>query len=160
MGGLVNMSKVTARAIDENTWKFLTIATFLTLVTNAFIIVFLGTYQNLIFGAIQCIWTIAGIFLLWRIYSASSDKTLKDLSLLFGIALVPWTITLLLWKILLPTFYYNDLAFYVTGFGFLGPTVFFFMPYGTLLNLTDGTSTRRKTGSSMSCGHWRSSSSC
>ncbi len=119
MGGLVYMSMVTARAIDENTWKFLTIATFLTLVTNAFIIVFLGTYQNLIFGAIQCIWTIAGIFLLWRIYGASSDKTLKDLSLLFGIALVLWTITLLLWKILLPTFYYNDLAFYVTGFGFL-----------------------------------------
>jgi PAS domain S-box-containing protein len=113
------MSNETAKAIDTNAFKFLTLATFLTLVTNAFIIVFLGTYHNMIFGAIQCLWTIAGIFLLWRISSTTTDKTLKDLSLIFGIALVPWTITLMLWKILLPAFYYNDMAYYVTGFGFL-----------------------------------------
>jgi PAS domain S-box-containing protein len=64
---------------------------------------------------------------------ASSDKTLKDLSLLFGIALVPWTITLMLWKILLPAFFYNDLAFYLTGFGFLATYCILFYALGKII---------------------------
>ncbi len=78
-----------------------------------------GSYAKLIYGAVQFIWTLFAIFLLLRIYYTNIDKTVRFAALYFSIALVPWTITLILWKIMLPMFYNDNLAYYVSGFGYL-----------------------------------------
>jgi signal transduction histidine kinase len=57
--------------------------------------------------------------LLLGIYHSSDDANIRHFSGLFAIALIPWTITILLWEVLLPIFFNDSLAFYVSGFGFL-----------------------------------------
>lgn len=78
-----------------------------------------GSYNEVIYGAIQFIWTTIAIFLLSRIYYSSLDKKSRFIARIFSIALIPWTITLILWKIMLPMIYNGSMAYYVSGFGFL-----------------------------------------
>ena len=87
-----------------------------------------GSYAEIIYGAVQFIWTLFAIFLLLRIYYTNLNKTVRYTALHFSIALVPWTITLILWKIMLPMFYNDNLAYYVSGFGYL-------VTYGMLIYL-------------------------
>jgi hypothetical protein len=76
-------------------------------------------YRNLFYDTIQFLWPLIGILLLLRIYQLNEGRDVRFFAGFFAVALVPWTLTILLWEVLLPAFYDNSLAYYVTGFGFL-----------------------------------------
>ncbi|MCD1293532.1 hypothetical protein CUJ83_00790 [Methanocella sp. CWC-04] len=103
---------------SNNIIKFLLIATTATILINA-ILLLLPTSISIFYETIQFLWPVLCIILLANIYHSSQDKNIRHLSLLYAIALIPWTLTILLWEVLLPIFFYNDLAYYITGFGFL-----------------------------------------
>ena len=99
--------------------KFLLIASIATLFINFLILLLPSWYQDLFYDTIQFLWPLMGILLLLRIYQLNEDRNIRFLAGLFAIGLVPWTLTILLWEVLLPAFFYDSLAYYVTGFGFL-----------------------------------------
>lgn len=103
----------------HDTYKFLTIATAITLAINIIFWFMPASFNKVIYGTIQFLWLSLSMLVLTGIQYASADKNTKFTARLFGIALVPWTATLVLWSIVLPLLYDNDLAYYVSGFGFL-----------------------------------------
>jgi len=98
--------------------RFVILTSIVTAIINV-ILVLPGSYAELIYGAVQFIWTLFAIFLSLRIYYTNLDKNVRSVALFFSIALVPWTMTLILWKIMLPMFYNDSLAYYISGFGYL-----------------------------------------
>lgn len=98
--------------------RFVILTSIVTAIINI-ILILPGSYAIIIYGAVQFVWTIFTIILLLRIYYTNLDKNVRFLALFFSMAMVPWTITLILWNIMLPMFYNDDLAYYVSGFGYL-----------------------------------------
>jgi PAS domain S-box-containing protein len=103
----------------HNAFRFLTIATAITLVINIIFWFLPASFNKTIYGTIQFIWPSLSMLVLVGIHYNSVDKNTKFAARVLGIALVPWTATLVLWSIVLPQLYNNNLAFYVSGFGFL-----------------------------------------
>jgi PAS domain S-box-containing protein len=99
--------------------KFLLIASIATLFINFAILLMPTGYRNLFYGTIQFLWPLMGILLLLRIRQLSEDRNIRFFTGFFALGLIPWTLTILLWEVLLPVFYDDSLAYYVTGFGFL-----------------------------------------
>jgi PAS domain S-box-containing protein len=110
----------------QNAIRFLIIATAMTIIVNLVFIILPSSYHRVVYGTIQFLWPILGILALIRIYNTSDDRNAKFAAFFFGVALVPWTITLTLWELILPLFYPSDLAYYLTGFGYL-------LSYGILI---------------------------
>jgi hypothetical protein len=106
-------------AAGHNAFRFLTIATAITLAINIIFWSMPASFNETIYGTIQFIWPTLSMLILMGIHYNSADKNTKFIARVFAIALVPWTATLLLWSIILPQLYNNDLAYYVSGFGFL-----------------------------------------
>ncbi len=99
--------------------KFLLIASVATLLINFMILLMPTGYRNLFYDTIQFLWPLMGILLLLRIRQLNEDPDIRFFTGFFALGLVPWTLTILLWEVLLPLFYNDSLAYYVTGFGFL-----------------------------------------
>jgi PAS domain S-box-containing protein len=99
--------------------KFLSIATIAAIVVNFLILLMQLSLDTTFFDTIQFLWPLLSIILLINIYISTGDRNIKNISFFMAIALIPWTITILLWEVILPLFFYNELAYYVTGFGFL-----------------------------------------
>jgi PAS domain S-box-containing protein len=97
----------------------LLIATTATIFVNIAILLLPLPFKSFFSETIQFLWPLLSIFLLARIHFSSVDPNVKYFTRFFAIALVPWTMTILLWELILPIFYNNDLAYYVSGFGFL-----------------------------------------
>ncbi len=103
----------------HNAFRLLVIATAITLIVNVIFWSLPVSFNKIVYGTIQFIWPSLSIMALTGIYYASTDKNTKFAARTFAIALVPWTVTLVLWSIILPRVDGNDLAYYVSGFGFL-----------------------------------------
>jgi peptidoglycan/LPS O-acetylase OafA/YrhL len=84
-------------------------------IVNFLILLLPSWYQDLFYDTIQFLWPLMGILLLLRIYQLNEDRNIRFLAGLFAIGLIPWTLTILLWEVLLPAFFYDSLAYYVTG---------------------------------------------
>ena len=112
------MKKIELQSSTFSGLRFVIFASIVTAIINI-ILILPGSYATIIYGAVQFIWTLFAIFLLLRIYYTNLDKNVRSLALFFSISMVPFTLTLILWKIMLPMFYNDDLAYYMTGFGYL-----------------------------------------
>ncbi len=99
--------------------KFLLIASVATLFINFMILLMPTGYRNLFYDTIQFLWPLMGILLLLRIRQLNQDRNIRFFTGIFALGLIPWTLTILLWEVLLPLFYNDSLAYYVTGFGYL-----------------------------------------
>ena len=105
------------KRIGPRALKYLLIALFISLFVNVLFIIWVP-FRNITYTTVQFLWPILIIFLLVRIYYTSINKNVTYISKLFYVAIIPWTSTLLLWSLILPLYYNNDLAYYITGFGF------------------------------------------
>ncbi len=101
-------------------FRLLIIAAAITLVANVIFWSLPASFNKIIYGTIQFIWPSLSIMALMGIYHVTTDKNTRFAVRTFAVALVPWTITLVLWSIILPQIDGNDLAYYASGFGFLG----------------------------------------
>jgi PAS domain S-box-containing protein len=103
----------------QNAFKFLIAATAITLAVNIIFWLLPASFNKTIYGTIQFVWPTLGMLLLMGIHFNSADKNTKFIARVLGAALIPWTAALVLWSIVLPQLYDNDMAYYVSGFGFL-----------------------------------------
>ncbi len=103
----------------HNAFRLLAIAAAITLTVNIIFWSLPASFNMIIYGTIQFVWPVLSIIALMSIYYTTGDKNTKFAAHFFAIALVPWTVTLLLWSIILPQLFDSDLAYYVSGFGFL-----------------------------------------
>lgn len=99
--------------------KFLVLATAITLLVNILFLLLPSSATKAIYGTIQFLWPALSIWILLGTRSSATDKNVKYVSAFLALALVAWTASLVLWEVLLPIFYNNELAYYVSGFGFL-----------------------------------------
>lgn len=118
IGIIICMENKELQSTTFNGLRFVILTSIVTAIINV-ILILPGSYAEIIYGALQFIWTLFAIILLLRIYYTSLDKNVRYVARFFSIALAPWTITLILWKIMLPMFYNDNLAYYVSGFGYL-----------------------------------------
>jgi signal transduction histidine kinase len=114
---VANMDK--KQGTGQNAFKFLIAATAITLAVNIIFWLLPASFNKTIYGTIQFVWPALGMLLLMGIHFNSADKNTKFIARAFGIALAPWTATFVLWYIVLPQAYNSDMAYYVSGFGFL-----------------------------------------
>jgi PAS domain S-box-containing protein len=113
------MADISKKSVISGILQLLIIATALAIAFNIAIMLMPTPFNRYFFGTLQFLWPLLSILLLISIYYSTDDINVRHFSRFFAIALIPWTITILLWEVLLPMFFYNDLAFYVSGFGFL-----------------------------------------
>ncbi len=113
------MAALSKKSAISGIIQLLIIATAVAIAFNISILLMPVPFNSYFFDTLQFLWPLLSLMLLLGIYHSSDDDNVRHFAGLFAIALIPWTITILLWEVLLPLLFYDSLAFYVSGFGFL-----------------------------------------
>lgn len=103
----------------HNLWKLMLAAVGTTIALNLITLLLPALYSNFFYGTIQVLWPLLILLILGRIYFRETDGNIRRLILIFILAMIAWSATVLLWEVILFAIQADDIYYYISGFGYL-----------------------------------------